>query len=47
MKERYDMALIRDMVKVTISELGLNKIEPTTADEWRVVNAYLSDKVGK
>lgn len=38
------MAQIRDIVKVTIAELNLHKVEPMTDFEWQIVNNYLLEK---
>lgn len=38
------MATIRDMVKVTIKELNLSKVEPVTEFEWDLVNKYLLEQ---
>jgi hypothetical protein len=38
------MALVRDVVKVTIAELGFNKVEPTTKQDWQIVNNYLLER---
>lgn len=38
------MPMINDIVKVTIKELGFNKVEPTTKTEWQIVNNYLLSK---
>ena len=38
------MALIHDIVKVTIRELGFNKVEPTTKQDWQIVNIFLMEK---
>lgn len=38
------MALIHDIVKVTIPELKFDKVEPTTKEEWQIVNNYLMEK---
>ena len=37
-------AQIRDMVKVTIKELNLSKVEPITEFEWDLVNKYLLEQ---
>jgi hypothetical protein len=37
-------AQIRDMVKVTIKELNLSKVEPVTEFEWDLVNKYLLEQ---
>jgi hypothetical protein len=36
------MAMVSDIVKVTIKELNLNKVEPITPVEWSVINNYLA-----
>jgi len=38
------MALVRDVVKVTIAELKFNKVEPTTKQDWQIVNNYLLER---
>jgi hypothetical protein len=38
------MALVRDVVKVTIAELGFSKVEPTTNADWQIVNNYLLER---
>lgn len=38
------MALISDIVKVTIRELAFNKVEPVTKQDWQIVNNYLLEK---
>lgn len=38
------MAEVKDMVKVTIKELNLSKVEPNTETEWSIVNRYLLEK---
>jgi hypothetical protein len=43
-REGYYMALVRDVVKVTIAELGFNKVEPTTKQDWQIVNNYLLER---
>jgi hypothetical protein len=35
---------LRDMVKVTIKELNLSKVEPVTEFEWDLVNKYLLEQ---
>lgn len=38
------MAQIQDMVKITIKELNLSKVEPVTDTEWNIVNQYLLER---
>jgi hypothetical protein len=38
------MALVRDFVKVSIGELGFNKVEPTTTADWQIINNYLLER---
>ena len=38
------MALVRDVVKVTITELKFNKVEPVTDTDWQIVNNYLLEQ---
>ena len=38
------MALVRDVVKVSIAELGFNKVEPTSTADWQIVNNYLLER---
>lgn len=38
------MALVRDIVKVTIAELGFNKVEPVSNLDWQIVNNYLLER---
>jgi hypothetical protein len=35
---------ISDIVKVSIKELNLHKVEPTNEFEWNLVNNYLLEK---
>ena len=37
------MAMISDIVKVSIKELKLDKVEPTTPAEWQIINNYLAE----
>lgn len=39
-----NVAMIRDMVKVTIKELKLNKVEPTSDVDWKIVDKYLLER---
>lgn len=41
------MAQIRDIVKVTIAELNLHKVEPVTDIDWKIINNYLLEKCAK
>ena len=41
------MALVRDFVKVSIAELGFDKVEPTSDADWQIVNNYLLERCGK
>ena len=43
-KGKRIMPLLRDMVKFSIRELKLSKIEPTNDKEWQIVNNYLLEK---
>lgn len=38
------MALVKDVVKVTITELKFNKVEPVTEADWQIVNNYLLER---
>jgi hypothetical protein len=38
------MALVRDVVKVTIKELGFSKVEPVSKQDWQIVNNYLLER---
>ena len=38
------MAEIRDIVKFTITELNLHKVEPVNEFEWELVNNYLLEQ---
>jgi hypothetical protein len=38
------MALVRDVVKVTITELKFSKVEPVTETDWQIVNNYLLEQ---
>jgi hypothetical protein len=38
------MALVRDVVKVTITELKFSKVEPVTEADWQIVNNYLLER---
>lgn len=37
-------AQLKDIVKITIKELKLNKVEPVTDFEWDLVNKYLLEQ---
>jgi hypothetical protein len=41
------MALVRDVVKVSIAELKFNKVEPVSDADWQIVNNYLLERCGK
>jgi hypothetical protein len=41
---RIEMAMISDIVKVTIKELNFSKVEPITAADWQIVNNYLLER---
>jgi hypothetical protein len=41
------MAIVRDVVKVTIKELNLSKVEPITDTEWSIINNFLLDQCVK
>jgi hypothetical protein len=38
------MTTVSDIVKVTIKELNLHKVQPTTEFEWNLVNNYLLEQ---
>ena len=38
------MPTVSDVVKVSIKELKLSKVEPTNEFEWNLVNNYLIEK---
>jgi hypothetical protein len=38
------MAEVRDIVKFTITELNLHKVEPVNEFEWELVNNYLLEQ---
>ena len=38
------MTLVRDVVKVTITELKFSKVEPVTEADWQIVNNYLLER---
>ena len=38
------MALVKDVVKVTITELKFSKVEPVTEADWQIVNNYLLER---
>ena len=38
------MALVRDVVKVSIAELEFDKVEPTSESDWQIVNNYLLER---
>jgi hypothetical protein len=41
------MALVRDVVKVSIAELKFNKVEPVSESDWQIVNNYLLERCSK
>ena len=40
------MPMIQDIVKFSVKSLGLHKAEPTTREDWAIINKIISEKLG-
>lgn len=39
------MPMIQDIATFTVKSLGLYKIEPSTSNDWRIINKIISEKL--